>query len=308
MADPYFTKLPNIIYSNTIVKDITRRAKIVEGDAGKSPYVFYPYELNNEHRADHIADYYYGDPYKDWFIYMSNDIIDPFYGWYLSEDQFNELMIEKYGSVENSKKKIKYYRNNWYNDDEELTVSFYNNTLANSDMKYYSAVWSPNTDKIVKYVRKKDDHTMNTNKILEYTITTNNYIHSFISGEIVDLKNTGQEATVATGELVTANSTKIRIQSVSGNTTANSSLVLDIVGEDSFANMSVNAVSTVQENISNGEAVYWSPVYYYEWEQELNEQKKNILLVSDEDADIVIEQFERKINEDVDPETGLSNQ
>lgn len=307
MPHRYFEKLPNILYSNTIVKDISRRARLVQ-DKNRSPYVFYPYELVHDLRPDHVAEYYYEDAYLDWFIFMSNEIIDPYYGWYLNEDKFNDLMIQKYGTVEKSKKKIKFYRNNWYTDDTELSVDYYNNTLSNDWKKYYSPVWSITAEKVMSYVRKQDDVTMNTNKILEYTITANNSNVSFTNNEIVDLKLNGQEATVGTGELVTANTTKIRIQSVSGNTFANSSVILNIVGEDSSCNCSVNAVSTVQENITNNEAVFWSPVYYYDWEQELNEQKKNILLVSSDDMPTLMRQFERKINEDVDTETGLSQQ
>lgn len=291
---PYFSRIPNIVYNNLQVKDITRRAKLVENEAS-SPYVFYPYDVDNHLRSDQVASYYYDDPELDWLIYLSNGIVDPYYGWYLDEEKFNELMITKYGSIENSIKKIKFYRNNWANDDTELTPAFYNNTLINSWKKYYSPMWATNS-KIVSYRRKQQDATMNTNRILEYSVSYNNLVN-FNVGEVVDIKIVGQTSTTGGGQVTFANSTVLRIESVSGNTTANSTYTRTIVGETSGANVTTNAVSIVFENITANEEVFWSPVSFYDYETEKNEQRKSIRLVADSLSSIIVNDFTQKLSE-----------
>ena len=107
MADRYFQNLPNLIYSDTLCKDITKRVKLVDTKKN-SPYSYYPYTIKDQLRSDQISEYYFGTPYLDWLIYLSNGIIDPYYGWYLSEQDFDSFILEKYGSYETSIKKIKY--------------------------------------------------------------------------------------------------------------------------------------------------------------------------------------------------------
>lgn len=302
--DKYFQKLPNLYYNNYLVKDISRRAKLVE-EPRKSPYTFYPYELKQELRSDQIAEYYYRDPELDWLIYMSNEIIDPYYQWYLNDRQFESLIVEKYGSLEHAQKKIVFYRNNWYNDDTELSVSFYNNTLQQSWKKYYSPIWGPG-NKIISYKRKQFDATTNLNRIIEYNISANNTSNGFIAGELVDIKIPGQDATVGTGEVIIANSTILRIKNVDGNTSANSTFNKTIVGETTFANVTVSNADITFQNFTVDEGVFWSPVSYYDYESEINEQKKNIKLVSSSQSLILVDEFQQRMSEDVDSVTNLS--
>lgn len=304
MADSYFTNFPDLYYNGKRAKDITRRVNIEVGDT-TSPYIFYPYELQHQLRQDHVSEYYYDDSGLDWLILISNKILDPYFGWYNTQEQFEELIKEKYGSLETAQRKIIFYRNNWSNDPNEITVSYYNNTLARPLRKYYEPVFNATTN-IISYRRKQEETVMNTNRILQFTISSNNVANvSHSIGELVDIKNTGLDATVATGEVEMANSTYIRIKNVAGNTTANSSLIKDIVGESSGANVSVSNVETWFENISLTENDFWEPIYFYDYEVELNEQKKNINLIGDGVQNLFVEEFVRQIREDVDETTGL---
>jgi hypothetical protein len=236
---------------------------------------------------------------------MSNDIVDPYYDWYLNDYQFNSLMIEKYGSIERALKKIIFYRNNWATDDTEISVSFYNNTLQQSWKKYYSPIWGPG-NKIVSYKRKQLDAVTNTNRIIEYTISANNTANGLILDELVDIKIPGQDATVGTGEVIFANSTILRLKNVDGNTTATSTFNKTIVGETSFANVTVSNSDITFQNFTTDEGIFWSAVSYFDYETELNEQKKNIRLVGSEQHLLLVDQFQRRMNEDVDSSTNLS--
>jgi hypothetical protein len=302
--DRYFQKLPNLYYNNYLVKDISRRAKIVE-EPRKSPFVFYPYEIKHQLRSDHIAEYYYNDSELDWLIYMSNEIIDPYYDWYLNDFQFESLLIQKYGSIEQAQKKIIFYRNNWAIDDTELSVSYYNNTLTQSWKKYYSPNWGPG-NKIVSYRRKQLDALTNTNRIIEYAISANNTANGFVAGELVDIKIPGQDATVGTGEVIIANSTIVRIKNVDGNTSANSTFNKTIVGETTFANVTVSNSDVTFQNFTTDEGVFWNAVSYFDYETEINEQKKNIRLVGSGQHLLLVDQFQQRMSEDVDSATNLS--
>jgi hypothetical protein len=108
----YFDKYPLINYANNLVIDITKRVTLVD-KVTKNPYIFYPYDISNSEREDQLSARYYGDPYKSWILYLSNNITDPYYEWYLSDEEFNEFIISKYGSIENSMQKIKFYRNHY---------------------------------------------------------------------------------------------------------------------------------------------------------------------------------------------------
>lgn len=304
MTQRYFEKLPNLFYNNYLVKDISRRSVLIE-DPRQSPYVFYPYEIQHNLRSDQIADYYYNDPEMDWMIYLTNGIVDPYYGWYLNNDQFETMIIDKYQSIEIAQRKIAFFRNNWATDDSELTVSFYNNTLLPEWKKYYSPNWGPNT-RILSYSRKKDDSVMNTNRILDYQISANNNPNSMTIGELVNIKIAGQDAVVGLAEVVATNTTVIRVQSVDGNTSANSTHNKQLIGVSSSANLTVNSVNTSFINISTEEQVFWSAVTYYQYEQELNEQYKHIRLVDSGASDLLIQQFQRSLNENVDEVTNLT--
>lgn len=305
MTQKYFDNLPLIYYNNKLVRDITRRVKLID-DTRNIPHVFYPYDVEHELRSDTIAEYYYGDSQLDWLLYAANGVVDPYYGWYLNENQLQKLMIEKYGSLENAIKKIKVYRNNWATDDTEISVSYYENTLAQILKKYYSPLWSQVGTKIMGYKRKQEDVTTNTNRIIDFNISANNNSISLANGELIDIKAAGgSSATIGTGEIITANSTIVRIHNVSGETTANTANLKLIVGEQTQGNVTVNNSVIVKENITLVEQAYWSPVSFYQYEQEQNELRKNLLVVGIEVKDLVVEQFQRLIQQDMDPVTRI---
>ena len=303
----YFEQFPTRFYKEfdktSLCKDITRRVKIEDSQLN-SPFLFYPYEISNNLRSDLVAEYYYSDSQLDWLIYLSNGIIDPYYGWYLTQDQFDSLVIQKYGSLELAIKRILFYRNNWAIDQSELSVSYYQNTLPFSWKKYYSPNWGP-SNRIVSYSRKKQDTTTNTNRILQYSIS-NTSSFAFQPQEFVDIKIVGQDASVGVGEVIFANSSVLKIKNVSGNTSANSTVLKTIVGESSSANCLANSVSIIAENFSEDEAVFWSPISAYDYEMEQNEQKKQLRILGNDVVYEAINNIREKIQEDVDTFTGQS--
>jgi hypothetical protein len=268
--ETYFSKFPSMVYNNITCTDITRRVKIVDKYL-RIPNSYYSYEIQNHERPDLVAELFYDDSYYDWLIYLTNNTVDPFYSWYLDNDEFNNLMKSKYGSVESAIKQTSFYRNNWYNDSTELTPSFFNNTLAQGLKKYYTPNFGINT-KIISYKRKSEDWTVNTNKLMVWNITYNSG-NSFTAGEIIDIKYNAE--VIGGAEIISSNTTSITIQHVSGIT--NTSVY--IVGETSGSNANLTSSITTHENITDEEAVFWERVSVYDYENELNESRKNINLI-----------------------------
>lgn len=286
MSEYYFQKFPQIYYNGTLCTDITRKA-VLSDDTRKQLTLFYPYELQAGLRPDSVADAYYDDSTYDWLIYLTNGIVDPYYGWYLDETNFQNLIISKYGSLENAMRRIKEYRLNANNDDVDISPAFYNNDLPNVLKKYYTPNYGYGS-KVISYKKRQENWVTNTNRILKFHITGNT---AYTSGELVTISHL--QIPVGNCEVLVSNTSTVTVKNISGNTSPNNT----ILGMTS--NVSANIVQTdlVIENISAEEYVYWEPVSYFEYENEKNESKRHIQLLDANYALETAEQLRLKMKE-----------
>lgn len=277
MPQKYFDKFPIVNYSNNNVVDITRRTVLLER-VSTDPLVFYPYEISSDERADQLSHRYYEDPYRSWILYLSNKIVDPYHEWYLSNDEFEEFVVKKYGSYVNAVEKIKYYRNNWENV-EDIDSDFWN-ALPKTLQNY----WEPKigvNNRITGYKRKQIDWKTTTNKIVSYTTNNANYIVDEIVDIVFDTynKGRGQVLTIKSDSANTANTT-VYLQHMSGSfiTDANVGITASsyLYGRESTVNSIFTAVSSCANNLSEEELSYWKPVSYWEHENEKNEFNKTV--------------------------------
>lgn len=270
--EKFFNKFPTITYSNTACKDLSRRVKI-QDKLKRAPNLFYPLELKSGFRADSLADAYYEDPEIEWLIYLSNEIVDPYYQWYLDELEFAGFIATKYGSLEAAQEQTKFYRNNWATDTTEISPAYYTYTLPYDWKSYYTPNYGPGA-KIISYSRKPVDHVQNTNQIIRYEYSAN---AAFVNAEILDIKFGGE--IVGGGEVVTANDTVVYIQHVSGNTTANTTAGKELIGETSGTIANTANGEVIYEVITDSESRFWNRVSMYDWEVEQNEAKKHIYVM-----------------------------
>jgi hypothetical protein len=274
LAENYFKKFPLTYYNNYLAVDITKRSAVTQ-DAFKNPYYFYPYDIPQGERPDQFADNYYNDQFMDWVLYLGNKTIDP-YSWYMSENNFNNFLIKKYNvSIDVLQDKIAFYRNNWYEKEEKISVSEYA-VLANNVHRYWQPYYN-NSTAISGYERVKQDWIINTNSVRKYTANSSSFVN-FKTNEIVDI--TFDVSNKGTGQVVVANSSSITLQNIYGTSLANSTVVISgtsyLKGRESSANAKFGTASNVVDNIPLNEVIYWSPVSVYEAEREKNEQKKSI--------------------------------
>jgi hypothetical protein len=263
----YFSRFPSIAYGNTLATNILARIKINSLVRDKK-LVFHPYTLKEGERPDTIAEHYYGDPYFAWLVYFANEVIDPYYEWPLSQRDFEQYIRTKYGTTELAQEKIVYYQNNWSTDESMLTPGAFD-SLPAAIKKYWTPVIGfRNT--IISYERKQSDLTIETNKIIELTVADGT---GFALEEQV--KQTSGGSVVASGFVKYTSATSVVIEKVTGTFSTSYSLV----NYDGDESTSVSAVTTIKQSLSDDESIYWSPVTAYEYEDQLNEQKKQIYLI-----------------------------
>lgn len=111
MANQYFRLVPNFEYidrnySNknignyTEVKNLFKRVKIRDEIFENLNY-FDRYLIQDDERPDNVAYTIYGDSTLDWLVLLANNILNVYDEWPLSTENFDRVMLEKYGSYEN---------------------------------------------------------------------------------------------------------------------------------------------------------------------------------------------------------------
>jgi len=267
----YFSSFPTVEYNGSYITNITLRAKFIEASK-RINLTFYPYTIREGERPDQIAFYYYDDPAFSWLVFLSNNIMDPYFEWPMSNDVMNKFLAKKYGSVYDSQQTITGYTNNWFNDDREITAAAYR-ALSKQHKKYWAPANAANTNKT--YVRKRLALTSNTNTIITLTVDD---ATGFVVGERVAYIN---GATInSVGEVTLASGTTLMVQHVTGNWAPLSNY--NIVGNTSETSAVLVSKTATHNAIPSDEASYWSAVTAYDEELKLNESRKNIMLVDKE--------------------------
>lgn len=105
----YFRHFPIIEYGSKVARNIIARPRLKESILN-NPLAFYKYVIEHDMRPDQVAARYYDDPELVWLIFLANDIVDPYHQWPLTQSQFDDLMAEKYGSLETARSTILHYK------------------------------------------------------------------------------------------------------------------------------------------------------------------------------------------------------
>lgn len=107
MSD-FFNYLPKIDYDinkmpdkKIQATDIFKRFRVIEA-VQKRTVIYYNYYCKDGDRPDIIADKYYDDPNLDWIILIFNKTYDPYFNWFMTEDEFKRYIDKTYGSISNA--------------------------------------------------------------------------------------------------------------------------------------------------------------------------------------------------------------
>jgi hypothetical protein len=110
MTKQYFRQVPNFKYVDrnynsknignfTEVKNLFKRVKLRD-EIFENLNFFSLYSIIGDERPDSVADKIYNDPKLDWLILLSNNILNFYNEWLMSNESFDNIMLEKYGSYE----------------------------------------------------------------------------------------------------------------------------------------------------------------------------------------------------------------
>jgi hypothetical protein len=96
----YVSRLPDARISDYIpVKNFFKKGKLRE-DIIEQTAVFTKYKIRGNDRPDNVAQELYGDPNLDWVILASNNILNVYNEWPMTQVNFENYLLEKYISYE----------------------------------------------------------------------------------------------------------------------------------------------------------------------------------------------------------------
>ena len=134
MAKEFFADFPIIKYNNEPVRDISVRIYILE-NIKTDPYAFLPYTVKNGERAEEVAYLYYGNPKYVWVVYLSNNIIDPYFEWPLDNYEFEQTLAKTYAAQALAASPS--------NVGWQAVVNWANSTSTTSNIVYYRRISDP---------------------------------------------------------------------------------------------------------------------------------------------------------------------
>jgi len=282
MSNRYFEKFRLVNYKDTTAVDITQRTVFLTS-VYNNPLLYYQYDIAEGERADLLSDRYYNDQYLTWLLYTANKIVDPYYDWYLDNSSFDAVMTKKYGSLVNATSKIKHYRNNWYSDPNPTITNSQYAALEPSLAKFYEPV--PDNGLITldpsNYSRRRIDWTIETNAIVKYTLDEGQSTNTFILDELVDVNFTQPKQGL--GQVLFRDDRTLMIKNVSGLVVSNTiNANSTLTGRESNTSVQFIDSTLVANNIPSAETNFWSPVTYYDYEMDLNENNRSIQVLKNQ--------------------------
>lgn len=143
----YFQHLPKVQYNNKQSVYLLAKAKIVQ-EVFQKYGAFYPYIVKEGYTPQLVAYEEYGSPTYDWIVMFSNDVIDPYYDWPLTDAQFNASMQKKYNkNVQLLKNDIQHYVYTGITNDSQSTIDRKSWTMTSETYNQLSvsnkAGWTP---------------------------------------------------------------------------------------------------------------------------------------------------------------------
>src|SRR5579885_1732673 len=110
----YFRYFPTVPYTFTVgnseqvslITDTTVHVQIKER-LRQNITAFYDYIVSDGERPDSVATKVYGSPTYTWIVLIVN-VIFSLFDWQLTSEEFNNYIVERYGSVSNAQSTLIY--------------------------------------------------------------------------------------------------------------------------------------------------------------------------------------------------------
>ena len=256
--------------TNILVR--TRLVREVLVNSGSYRY----YTIRDGDRPEILADKAYGDPEAHWIILYANDILDPQYDWPMDSRTFVKHIKDKYGSIEAAKTGVHHY---------EKVIERLNSTTNTTTTKRIKV------DKNAYYVLSLEDAdgTLSTaNVIVGQNSSANGYI-VYDAGSNTYTVLANNNLVFETGEEVFITPANVTANIATVNDTALNTGAEDYFFDDLSVTQSVNTYEVAGDTIT--ETIYRQAVSYYDYEEELNDSKRNIIIIKKEYYEQIMNEF-----------------
>lgn len=129
----YFNTLPKILTSdfkgNSIaLTNILARVSFIP-ESLQETTLYYDYNIKDSDSPESVAYKYYGNSEHFWIVLLSNQMLDPQWDWPLSRNDFDNYIVEKYGSFSNATTTVHHY--------EKIVTTTISNNNKDPKVEYF---------------------------------------------------------------------------------------------------------------------------------------------------------------------------
>lgn len=297
---PYFQYFPKALYSTNkeglnlkVIPNITAKITFLQSVI-ENESTYFKYDIKGGETPEQIAYRVYGDPEKHWIILLANQLIDPQFDWALGPNDFDKHIRQKYASLNISLKTSEsypvgytvgekvYQGSSFDKADADATVIAYDSGTKTIQVKFPSQVLangntitglsSAQTHTVVAITNNQDGYQWASNTTSHYQVTETKTNSGDVSNpEIIKYKIS---AAVNTGNVQITN------YNFATSTVQTSNATLSYSNTYSLSDGTTLTVATLIE-----------PVTYYDYEVELNESRRSIIVPKSSIAAQIESQF-----------------
>lgn len=292
----YFSKFPRVLYSVNkegndakIVPDMLARVKFIDSIIANES-LFFKYEIKGGETPEQIANRVYGDPEKNWIILLVNQLIDPQFDWALGSFEFEKHIKRKYASLTISLNTTETYPapytvgetvfqgSTYDKSTAEGVVTSFNSSTKVLQVKFPSEVFANGSN--ITGVSSAQTHTIIgiTNNLDGYQWSSNTTSHFQVT-----------ETRTSNDDIANPQIEKYRVTSNTFNYSTNTIIASNT--STSYSN-TYNVISSITGgNTQFTIATTVAPVSFYDYEVELNEEKRKIIVPKSSSIGAIETQF-----------------
>lgn len=261
------------------VRNVLFRVGIVKNVLETNVDSYYYYRIKDSDRPETLAEKIYGDAEAHWIILYANNIYDPYYDWPMDDRTFEKYIIKKYGSLEWAKTNYHHY---------EKVITRENPSAQVVTTTRFEVNEKKLTDGILTIIEVETDYGVGEIAYIGPSNESNTFSGQVIAwnnanGQIVLANTNGQakQAQYLIGSSSAANGTVLKIDLPTTPMDAYNTLT----DTTDFSTYTV-AGRTVFETISRAR------VTYFDYENELNESKREIKIIQPRYYQQILDEFE----------------
>jgi len=261
------------------VRNILFRIGILKDIMEVNVNAYYYYAIKDSDTPETLAEKIYGNAEAHWIILYANNIYDPYFDWPMNEKVFEKYIIKKYGSLEWAKINYHHYEKVITRENPFDQVTMTTRFEVNDKIL---------TDGILTLVTHWTDYQLGEIAFVGESVVSNTF-----SGRVIAWNNVNNQIVLAN-----TNGAIAPLQDLVGNSSAANNVVLSVdlpivpmdayntlVDTTDFATYEV-AGKTVFETLSRDK------ITYYDYEERLNESKRQIKIIQPQYYNQIISEFD----------------